>query len=77
MHRRKVDLPEPEGPSMHMTWPRLTSRSMPLRTSSRPNRLCTPSALTIGPLIGHRFPPPIVSHRAHSDARSARVKPRP
>ena len=48
MQRRNVDLPDPDGPSMHITSPRPTSRSIPLSTSSRPNRLWTPSALTIG-----------------------------
>src|SRR6267378_3852140 len=48
MQRRKVLLPEPEGPIMHMTSFGETSRSMPRRTSSRPKLLWTSSALTIG-----------------------------
>ena len=48
MQRRNVDLPEPDGPMTHITSPRWTVRSMPLSTSSRPKRLCTPSASTIG-----------------------------
>ena len=51
MQRRKVDLPEPDGPSMHMTSPGCTSSETPFSTSSRPKRLCTDSALTIGSLI--------------------------
>ena len=34
--RRKVDLPEPDGPIRHVTSPRRTVRSMPRRTSSFP-----------------------------------------
>lgn len=48
MHRRKVDLPEPEGPMRQNTSPGFTSRSMPLSTSTWPKDLWTPSALTIG-----------------------------
>src|SRR2546421_7699357 len=48
MQRRNVDLPEPEAPIMQTTSPGWTSRETPRRTSRRPKRLCTPSALTIG-----------------------------
>ena len=41
-------MPEPDGPTMQITSPRCTSRSMPLSTSVRPNDLRTPTALTIG-----------------------------
>ena len=51
MQRRKVDLPEPEGPRMQTTSPGCTSSSMPFSTSRRPKRLWTLSALTIGSLI--------------------------
>src|ERR1700688_2978270 len=47
MQRRNVDLPDPDGPRMHITSPGTTSREIPFRTSSRPKYLCTPSALTI------------------------------
>src|SRR5690349_8648525 len=48
MQRRNVDLPDPEGPSRHMTSLRWTSSVMPFSTSSRPKRLWTASALTMG-----------------------------
>ncbi len=48
MQRRNVDLPDPDGPRMHMTSPRCTCRSMPFSTSSGPKFLHTASALTIG-----------------------------
>src|SRR5215207_3950453 len=48
MHRRKVDLPDPDGPMTHMTSRGATSRLMPLSTSKWPNFLWTSSALTIG-----------------------------
>src|SRR6266550_4270180 len=51
MQRRKVLLPEPDGPIMHMTSLGETSRSIPRRTSSRPKLLWTASALTIGALL--------------------------
>ncbi len=52
MQRRNVDLPEPDGPSRHITSPGCTSSVMPFSTSRRPKRLCTASALTIG--VAHR-----------------------
>src|SRR3989442_12442752 len=51
MQRRKVLLPEPDGPIMHITSLGLTSRSTPRSTSSLPKFLCTASALTIGMLV--------------------------
>ena len=36
MQRRKVLLPEPDGPIRHSTSPGATSRSIPFSTSSRP-----------------------------------------
>src|SRR5659263_575670 len=48
MQRRNVDLPDPDGPIRQSTSRGATSRSMPFNTSSRPNRLRTPSAWTIG-----------------------------
>ena len=55
MQRRNVDLPEPEGPSRHITSPADTSSVIPLSTSLRPKRLWTPSAFTIGALTGARL----------------------
>src|ERR1035441_4199004 len=52
MQRRKVLLPEPEGPMRQRTSPGLTTRSMPLRTSRRPKDLWTWVARTIGSLMG-------------------------
>src|SRR5512132_3047940 len=60
MQRRKVLLPDPDGPTITMTSPRPTSRSMPLRTSRRPKRLCTFSALTMGPVLAS-LAAPVVS----------------
>ena len=48
MQRRNVDLPEPDGPSRHITSRAATWSVIPFRTSLRPKRLCTPSAFTIG-----------------------------
>src|SRR5436309_3428578 len=48
MQRRKVDLPEPEGPSSTTTELGCTCMSMPLSTSRWPKLLWTASALTIG-----------------------------
>ncbi len=48
MQRRNVLLPEPDGPSRHITSPGWTDRSMPLSTSSLPKDLWTASALTMG-----------------------------
>ena len=56
MQRRNVDLPDPEGPIRHMTCPRGTSSEIPFSTSSRPKRLCTPSALIIAWLTADRSP---------------------
>src|ERR1700735_768945 len=36
---RSVDLPQPDGPTSAMNSPVFASRSMPLRTSTEPNRL--------------------------------------
>ena len=46
MHRRKVDLPEPEGPMMQTTSPLRTSIDMPRRTAVGPNVLQTSLQLT-------------------------------
>ena len=43
-----VDLPDPEGPSTTTTSPRLTLRSMSLRTCRSPKCLFTPSSTTRG-----------------------------
>ena len=48
MQRMNVLLPEPEGPMRQSTSPRLTVRSMPRSTSSRPKCLLTCRASTIG-----------------------------
>ena len=48
MQRRKVDLPEPDGPIRQTTSFGLTAIEIPLRTSRRPNHLWTASALTTG-----------------------------
>jgi len=48
MQRMKVVLPEPEGPMMQTVSPGSTSSVTPLSTSSRPKRLTTSSAWTIG-----------------------------
>src|SRR5680860_1691970 len=45
--RRKVLLPDPEGPITHSTSPSATSQSMPLSTSSFPKLLCRPSTVMI------------------------------
>src|ERR1700749_1292055 len=62
MQRRNVDLPDPDGPSRHITSPRLTSRLMPLRTSRRPKRLWTPSALTMSSAIRSHLSPAGQAH---------------
>ena len=48
MQRRKVVLPEPDGPSRTTTWPVWTSRSMPLSTSVPWKDLVTLTACTSG-----------------------------
>ena len=48
MQRRKVDLPDPDGPMMHTTSPAGTVREMPLSASWLPNDLQTSAARTIG-----------------------------
>ncbi len=48
MQRRKVDLPEPDGPTRHITSPRSTVSEMPLSTRSAPKFLHTSSLRTIG-----------------------------
>src|SRR6185503_17432257 len=42
----RVDLPQPDGPSSTANSPFSTVRSIPLRTSTGPNRLCTPRTLS-------------------------------
>src|SRR5688500_11379806 len=46
MHRRSVDLPEPEGPMMQTTSPLRTSIETPLSTTVAPNALQTSLQLT-------------------------------
>ena len=77
MQRRNVDLPEPDGPSMHITSPRLTSRSIPFSTSRRPKRLCTPSALTIGSVTARPRAPNAEARDSSLRRCSEREKPRP
>ena len=48
MHRISVDLPEPDGPMMHTTWPFMTSKLTPFRTSSDPKDLRTSLSETSG-----------------------------
>src|SRR6185437_15112831 len=43
----KVDLPQPEGPTRAMNSPSRASMSMPFRTSTGPNRLCTPLIVSV------------------------------
>src|SRR3954470_23788896 len=51
MHRRNVDLPEPDGPTRTSTCPLPISNVTPLSTLSAPKFLHTLSALTIGVLV--------------------------
>src|SRR5438128_6325719 len=46
MQRRKVLLPDPEGPRMQATLPYSTARSTPFRTCKCPNDFSTPRATT-------------------------------
>ncbi len=46
MQRRSVDLPEPDAPIMVTTWPGITVRSMPRRTTLLPKDFCSPSTRT-------------------------------
>ena len=48
IQRISVDYPDPEGPIMQITSPFITSKLIPLSTSSVPNDLCTFSSETIG-----------------------------
>src|SRR5674476_926772 len=48
MQRRNVDLPDPDGPTRHMTSPRFTVREMLLSTWFVPKLFDTRSACTIG-----------------------------
>ena len=55
-----VLFPEPDGPMRQRTSPRLTVRSIPLSTSSRPKCLRTCLASTIGlrrTRVSHAVPP--------------------
>src|SRR5680860_1870040 len=45
--RRKVLLPDPDGPITHSTSPSATAQSMPLSTSNFPKLLCRPSTVMI------------------------------
>src|SRR3990172_4258537 len=49
--RKKVLLPEPDGPITAMTSPLSTSSETPLSTSTGPKRLCTSTARIIGLFI--------------------------
>jgi hypothetical protein len=51
MQRRKVLLPEPDGPSSETTSPCWTVMSMLLSTSLAPYTLRTPTASTIGTVV--------------------------
>src|SRR5271155_2437911 len=42
-----VDLPQPDGPTSATNSPVRASRSMPLRTSTGPNRLCSPEMVSV------------------------------
>ena len=54
MQRRNVVFPEPDGPMMQTTSPRLTSSETPQSTRLRPKYFSTSSALTIGaPFVAH------------------------
>src|SRR4051812_49153571 len=57
MQRRNVDLPEPDGPTMHITSPLPTSSVMPLSTCKAPKLLQTASAFTIGVMRPHLLLP--------------------
>ena len=48
MHRRKVDLPDPLGPTRHSTSPRLTESEIDFKTSRDPKLFETRSACTMG-----------------------------
>ena len=76
MQRRKVDLPEPEGPSRHITSPRLHLESDPLEDLEAPEALVHPLGLDHRPAhLSRRLPN--WSHRDRIDVCSAREKPRP
>src|SRR5665213_957595 len=53
MQRRKVDLPEPDGPTRTSTWPRSSSSVTPFRTLRAPKSLQTCSAFTMGVISSH------------------------
>ena len=56
MQRRKVVLPEPEGPSRQTTCPEATVMSMPLSTSVPWKAFITLTALTSGmPVVSVSF----------------------
>src|SRR5215217_2594532 len=48
MRRRKVDLPEPEGPTRHSTSPGMTRSEIDFSTSLVPKDFETPTASTMG-----------------------------
>ena len=79
MHRRNVDLPEPEGPMRQNTSPVCTSRSMPLRTSTGPNDLWTPSAFTMAVMpttpFGRRTGSTAVLKRCNGVGGRVRLEP--
>src|ERR1700716_3620970 len=71
-HRNRVDLPEPDGPMMQITCPRLTSTSMPLSTSNSPKALCRPETSTItsvSAVIPNLQPAPILFSQPLLDER--------
>src|SRR5208337_166440 len=48
---RSVDLPQPEGPTSATNSPVCASRSMPLRTSTGPNRLCNREMVNVAIVV--------------------------
>src|SRR6266487_748128 len=81
MQRRKVDLPEPDGPMMQTVSPRRTSSTIPFSTSSRPNRLWTSVARRTGSSLPPTFMRQLLAHeramssaaRAEGERRSSRA----
>src|SRR5665811_1151649 len=65
MQRRNVDLPDPDGPTRHMTSPRFTVREMLLRTWLVPKLFDTRSASTMGTSVRDSMPLVLVSVITH------------
>src|SRR5690242_11424572 len=81
MQRKNVDLPDPDGPMMHITSPCCTVRSMPFSTARRPKFLCTPMAWTIGMAVAvtpsprhPAEPPPDALHRRQRQLAKAAAR---